>query len=143
MEFEINRIRTLIWNALTVYNNVEFEYCNANEAMRKALGLKEETFDFEIQINHGVSNFCLSIETNNKIFGPQPFFALKLKDGRYIWDNLDFAIFGKKWSYTFDSNTVDLNNVDTIGVASCNDYGFVRVVTLDNSGNVTNNACYV
>lgn len=143
MEFEIDRIRDMISNASKKYNNVHFEYCNANEAMRKALHLEEQSFDFKVALNKGSNINRLLIEVDNSIFGPQPFFAMKLKDGRYLWDNLDFCDFGKKWAYTFDSNTVALDEIDTIGIASCNEYGFVRVMTLNKKCDIIKNIAYI
>lgn len=142
MKFEIERIRTMIAMAAKKYEKVPFEYADAKHAMRNVLKLENDSFDFDIRIKNANGCDKLIIEVNNKIFGPQPFLALKLKNGRYVWDNLDFTVPGKVWSYSFDTNTVKLGDVDVIGVASNNAYGFTRVITTDNRGNILKNQCY-
>ena len=46
------------------------------------------------------------------------------------WDNFDVSVPNRRWTYTFDTNTILLNDVETIGVASNNGYGITRVVLL-------------
>ena len=82
----------------------------------------------DLTVNEG--HECLTVTVDHDIFGPQPFLALKTKDGRYIWDNFDVSVPNRRWTYTFDTNTILLNDVETIGVASNNGYGITRVVLL-------------
>ena len=142
MKFEIERMRNLISNASERFNSVQYIYSNEKNAMRKVLRLKEETFDFKTSITKLNGYSKLRVETDNSIFGPQPFLALKLKNGRYIWDNFDFSIPGRVWSYSFDSNTVKIEDVDVVCVASNNAYGFTRVIQIDTDGNIVNNKFY-
>ena len=58
-----------------------------------------------------------------EIFGSQPFLAIKTKDGQYLHDNLDFTSDGKSWTYTFDEQTLELNEVAIIGVSSAGKFG--------------------
>ena len=62
--------------------------------MRKVLKLEEQRFNFEVKIKELSGYSKLYIKVDRPIFGPQPFLAIKLKDGRYIWDNLDFVDLG-------------------------------------------------
>ena len=73
----------------------------------------------------------LNINSSEPIFGPQPFLALKSINGDYYHDNLDFQIPKKKWTYTFDGETLPLKMIDTIGVAANNSYGITTVSTFD------------
>lgn len=142
MKFEIERVRDMIKTASEKYPDVNFEYSNAKYAMRQALKLEKGEFNFNISIKESNGYCKLYVEVDQPIFGPQPFLAIKLKDGRYVWDNFDFAEPGKVWAYAFDSNTVKIEDVDVIGVASNNAYGFTRVVTLNNRGEILENKYY-
>ena len=142
MKFEIDRVRNMIKEASEKYPYVHFEYADAKSAMRKVLKLEEQRFNFEVKIKELSGYSKLYIKVDRPIFGPQPFLAIKLKDGRYIWDNLDFVDLGKIWAYAFDSNTVKIEDVDVIGIASNNAYGFTRVVTLNNKGQIMENRSY-
>ena len=53
------------------------------------------------------------------------------------WDNFDFTIPGKEWTYTFDNNTVFLNDIDVIGVAANNAYGYCECVKITELTNDT------
>ena len=44
------------------------------------------------------------------MFGPQPFLAIKSKNGSYIYDNFDF-ISKNVWAYSFHQDTIMLNQV--------------------------------
>ena len=130
MEFEIDRVRSMIASAHKNNPEVRFEYCNAIEAMRKALKLPYSDFCLAVDLTVNEGHECLTVTVDHDIFGPQPFLALKTKDGRYIWDNFDVSVPNRRWTYTFDTNTILLNDVETIGVASNNGYGITRVVLL-------------
>lgn len=141
MEFEIRRLQKMILNAAKRYPDVDFIYSDAIQAMRAALKLNEELFHFNVAIDHEGHN-KLIVQSDNKIFGPQPFLAIKLRNGKYIWDNFDFAVPDVKWTYSFDYNTVNLNDVECIGVASNNGYGFTEVVIIDQNGKELKRASY-
>ena len=98
--------------------------------MRECVDLEYEEFDFDVNIVKSDSGAYLDVKVDNDIFGPQPYLAIKLKDGRYAWDNFDFREMGREWTYTFDNNTVNLSNIDKIGIASNNKCGFTKVVVL-------------
>ena len=130
MEFEINRVRKMIEVAANRFPDVKFIYSNAVDAMRECVDLEYEEFDFDVNIVKSDSGAYLDVKVDNDIFGPQPYLAIKLKDGRYVWDNFDFREMGREWTYTFDNNTVNLSNIDKIGIASNNKCGFTKVVVL-------------
>ena len=58
-----------------------------------------------------------------EIFGPQPFLAIKTKEGNYYHDNLDVIHSKKKWSYVFDDQTFELDNIAKIGVGTAGLFG--------------------
>ena len=129
---EIAKMRNMLKQVSKEYSDVEFKYCNAVEAMRKVISI-DKIFkpDFEVQIDiRGQNRALLEIESKNKIFGPQPFLAIKTKSNQYFWDNLDFQG-SNKWSYTFDYNTLYIDAVDKVGVAANTENGVTEVVVLN------------
>ena len=70
------------------------------------------------------------IRSKNNIFGPQPFFAIKTKSNQYFWDNLDFQG-TNQWSYTFDYNTLDIDDIDRVGIAANTDNGLTEVLVIN------------
>lgn len=130
MEFEINRIREFIINSKAKYPDVKFVYSNAVDAMRNCMDLEYQNFELETEVQPQGNNYILKVSVDNDIFGPQPFLAIKTKDNRYIWENFDVSVKGRKWTYTFDANTILLPEVDVIGVAANNSYGMTKVVTI-------------
>ncbi len=130
MEFEINRVREFIINSKAKYPNVKFVYSNAVDAIRRCVDLEYQDFDLEVAVQPQGSNYILKVSVDNDIFGPQPFLAIKTKDNRYIWENFDISVKGRKWTYTFDANTILLSEIDVIGIAANNSYGITKVVTI-------------
>jgi len=60
---------------------------------------------------------------HSRIFGPQPYLAIKTKSGRFIHDNFDFGLDGKSWNYVFDAETVLSDDLEMVGIAANNKYG--------------------
>jgi hypothetical protein len=126
MESEIVRVRSMIEEVSSEYSAVRFEYANALEAMQKCLNLHPEPAGLKCEINYHEVNPILVIKTDKPIFGPQPFLAIKNYNGSYYWDNLDF--YGEQeWHYTFDTNTIGLDDVENIGVAVNSETGVAEV----------------
>ena len=95
MEYEITRVRNIIKNVSEKYSDVEFIYSNAVDAIRNCMDIKYEQFTMNAEIINDGTKKYLDIKVDNDIFGPQPFLAIKTKDNRYIWENLDFTIPGR------------------------------------------------
>lgn len=130
MEEEIKKVRDMILNASKKYSNVRFIYADAIKAMREVLNLLPEKMELEIKVDfeHFPTNVMVSVQNN--IFGPQPFLAIKTKEGKYYWDNFDF-VDKNKWSYTFDNNTFQFDDVANIGIAANNSYGATEIICYD------------
>ena len=58
-----------------------------------------------------------------KVFGSQPFLAIKTKRGEFFHDNFDFVADENSWYYTFDEQTILLSEVDELKVASAGLHG--------------------
>lgn len=135
MEWEINRVRKMIQNASVQFKNVKFLYTDAINAMRKVLKLKKQKMELKMRLFLDDFPCRLVITSENDIFGTQPFLAIKTKENKYYWDNLDFSD-KNRWSYTFDNHTFIYDNIQTIGIASNNNYGVTEVLHYDCLTNV-------
>lgn len=134
MEYEVNLVRSRIVEASKKFPDVKFKYCEGVEAFRSAIygnGFTGEPFELDVSIEGDNKRLFLKVETiKGKVFGPQPFLAVKTKSGRFIHDNFDFDTSLTKWSYTFDYDSIHADDVDAIGVASNDKCGntFVKVI---------------
>ncbi len=126
---DIDYVYSLLKLASVKFPEVNFEYHNGKQAMRRALKLYQpaEKLDFECSL----TNSRLEISSNHKTFGPQPFLAIRTKDGRYLHDNFDFQDNFRRWTYHFDDMTVPVEQIDTFGIASNDAYGQCCVVLYD------------
>ena len=134
MEFEIERVRSMIAEAHRRYPGVRFLYATAVDAMRCVLEQSAKNFRLDAEIVRSDVHEQLRVTAQGDIFGPQPFLALKTKAGRYIWDNFDVSEPRRAWTYTFDSNTVPLSELEAIGVASNDVCGTSFVVRIGVDG---------
>jgi hypothetical protein len=132
MRPEVDKVREMISEVSKNYKDVKFYYSNAIDAMRNTLKLQAKKIDLKIELKKDIdkNTAFLKIKSNNKIFGPQPFLAIKTVTGQYIWDNLDFQS-EKEWTYTFDANTLKLNMLEKIGVAANSSEGVTEVIVYD------------
>lgn len=129
---DVTRVMDMLKAASDRFPDVPYRYADAREAVRGALGLKTNgSFELTADLDGNV----LRVQaTAGKTFGPQPFLAIRTRSGEYHHDNLDFTQPFSSWSYTFDEQTVSLQDVDRIGVAACDAVANVCVTTL-NPGN--------
>lgn len=130
MEEEVEKVRDMIADADKKFDNAHFIYSDAVNAMRKVLGMYEEKIGLEMYLDYGNIQARLEVSAQNGIFGPQPYLAIKTKEGKYYWDNFDFMDVNK-WGYTFDNHTLLFEDIEYIGVAANNSYGETEVLRYD------------
>lgn len=136
MAHEVDFAREKIVKASKKYPDVKFKFCEAVEGFRSAIYGPDHMFDpveLDVSLEGSVDRLFLKVETvKGKVFGPQPFLAVKTRSERFIHDNFDFDTSLTKWTYTFDYDSIHANDVSTIGVAANDKYGntFVKVVNL-------------
>ncbi len=126
--YDIDLMRNMICKTSQKYPDVKFEFCDALAAMRKFFALKIKSCNLCVKLN--IKNKNLIIESDDNIFGVQPFLGLKLFGNRYIWSNLDF-IGDHVWSFTFDQDSVDIDYVEKIGIAANSSSGVTDVIVID------------
>jgi len=129
MEPDVDTVQRYLRSAAAEYPDVPFRWCTASEAMRRAMDLPDTD---PLRPWQRLEGDTLSLGTDRSIFGPQPFFAIRTRDGRFLSDNLDFQGGDRRrWSYVFDEQSVPLERVETIGWAANDASGRTAVVRLD------------
>lgn len=140
LEVEVNFIRQLICEAKRKHPEVAFKYCESVEAFRLALwpeGIEDDELDLDLQFHPGTQYDVPRIEITarkGKVFGPQPFLAIKTVSGRFIHDNLDFDIEPGRWHYAFHGDTLPLEDVAALAVGANDRFGNVCVKKMDFQG---------
>ncbi len=134
MAFEVDYVRDLILSVSKDYPEVKFKYCEAVDAFRSVVYGQNMCFvpvKLEVEISGDDKRRYLNVKTiQGKVFGPQPFLAIKTKSGRFIHDNFDFDPSLTKWSYTFDVDSVHAYDISMIGVAANDMYGNTFIKTI-------------
>lgn len=136
MESEINNVREMVTVASRKWPGVKYLYRNALEAAREHLGLLP-IVDIGLEVffhrrDHGSQNVLeLHVKTKEDLFGPQPFLAIKDKDGGYYYDNFDFTLDKHCWKYIFDWQTFLPEHIDKIGVVATGKQGQVEIAVYD------------
>jgi hypothetical protein len=125
MSIEIDEFRKLLSDVILKYPDISYKFSRTIEAFRAVIGYSNEecvrsAIDFSVGITNNVLNVSI---TNGEFFGPQPYLAIKTKDGQYFHDNFDFHEFKKSFTYVFDNYTIPLNMIDIICIASNDKFG--------------------
>jgi len=128
---DVDAVRAMLKQAAPNYPGVELRFSGAEAAARDVLGVSHEPKP-ALSIRREGNRVLISV-TQGRIFGPQPFLALKLRDGSYRHDNLDVQRPGQTWSYVLDDQTVPVDGVEQIGVGSAGRHGGFSVAKLSMS----------
>ena len=134
MKKEIDDFRTLLAPVVEEFSDVTFLFSESKRAFQEILFSPQEIGQNAIRMDSKLEgrHLVVSIE-NGKTFGPQPYLAIKTKDGEYYHDNFDYMDHSsQKFNYTFDDYTIPLNNIEKIGVASNDKFGnqVVHVISI-------------
>jgi len=134
MQDDISHIRKMISEIKNEFNDVKIKYSGAENAAKSLMNYHNELAP---KLNIFIKNKRLFVElAAGKIFGPQPFLAIKTRDGEYFHDNLDIIVPKAKWSYVFDDQTIEMHNILKVGVGTAGFYGNYCVVNLDLENNL-------
>lgn len=128
MDRHVKKVWGMINEVSNDFENVSFKHATAIEGIRAALGMDAPRPPrLEAKIDEIEGKDVLVVETENRIFGPQPFLALKTRSGEYIWQNFDRPS-PNVWTYTFDFHTLPIGAIDCIGVAANSPTGVTDVL---------------
>lgn len=124
---ELESVHEMLQVASARYSDVKVEYCQADEAFQAHVPADHrELPPLELKLRlipaRGDDVPYLQVEVvSGKVFGPQPYLAIRTRSRRYLHDNFDFAMEEGRWYYAFHGDTLPLEDVDCIGVAA-NDF---------------------
>jgi hypothetical protein len=100
------------------FPDVEVLPTDALNAMRLSLGIRESKVRLSNSIQvHSQFDARLEVRASGDLFGSQPYLAVELVDGRFIWENLDKHD-ESFWSFTFDNNHIPWIHVASVGLAA-------------------------
>lgn len=135
MRPDIEQTHALLVAAARKYPGVEWRHARALDAARAVLDrTAAPPLRLTARLVREGDAARLEVDANHDTFGPQPFLAIKTHDRRYLSDNFDLHVPRRRWSYTFDGDTVPLRAIEQIGVASNDENGSTHVVTLAADG---------
>ena len=106
--------------------NVKFKFSDAKEAFQETFNLKKTKFNFNIKFNKNK----VYVKSNKKIFGPQPYLSIKTKKNKFFHENFYIKKPFVEWVYTFDRNSVPIENLDTFAFAANDSSGNTRIVKI-------------
>lgn len=135
MSVEIDEFRSMLQIVVTKYPKIKYYFADTLTAFRNILypqgNIEEKKLDFQVSLQkaNGLAKLKVKV-TNGALFGPQPWLALKTKIGEYLTDNFDLVVPGKEYAYIFDEQTVKLDNIAVVGVASNDKYGHQKITRL-------------
>jgi hypothetical protein len=136
MKRDIETVYSMVKKTAKRYPGVNWLHSRARQAAREVLRVPKSPLDFSVRLESKGSWARLYVEAKGKVFGPQPFLAVRTLDRRYLNDNFDFQIPGKLWTYTFDHQSIVPGSFDRVGVAANSVDGCTCVVVLDGGGEI-------
>jgi 2-hydroxy-3-keto-5-methylthiopentenyl-1-phosphate phosphatase len=123
ISIEIEGFYQMLLQVSREFPEVKFCFSKAIDAFRSVLNINKEQ-ENELILDSTIQGSVVSIYVKQgEPFGPQPYLAIKTKNGDYIHDNLDFGEFKKEYFYTLDIHTVPLEKVEEMKVASNDKFG--------------------
>ncbi|MFT6988644.1 MAG: hypothetical protein ACJASL_000608 [Paraglaciecola sp.] len=126
---DVDYVRDLIERVRGDFPGVILKFSGAVEAAREHTNLLSESTYPNISISMEIKGSVLSVSIDNgKLFGPQPFLALKTRGGNYYHDNFDVQEPGRSYSYVMDSQTLTLDNLEVIAVGASGIEGSSQVI---------------
>jgi len=137
MRIDIENAHNLIMKTSKKYPDVRWCNSGAKSAARKVLNIGNgDGINLTTRFDHKKDSVKITVETDSDSFVPQPFLAIKTFDNKYMTDNFDFQIPRRKWTYTFDTNSINFKSVNKIGIATNDINGTTCVEVYDSTGEI-------
>jgi len=121
MRPDVDVVRALLKSVRADYQEVRIKYAGAEAAAVSMLGFEQKP-RLELTIRLDFNRLIVEV-SKGEVFGPQPFLAIKTREGLYFHDNLDVITPRQKWAYTLDDQTIPLKEVLKLGVGSAGAHG--------------------
>ena len=135
MTSDILKMQNMIEKVSKDFPDVDFVFTDALTAAQEMVNSDLEAPNLDIEFNNlGNNSVKLIVQCQGKIFGPQPYLAIKTKGGKYLWENFDF-LKDNVWTYIFDEFNSNIDLVEKVGIAANSPSGIseVRVFEIVNS----------
>ncbi len=126
---DIIKLMDLISKTSLKYPDVKFYYSNPVNAVRAENNIKKNNPEIHAEITRNNNTALLRVDVKD-CFGVQPFLALKTVCGQYFWQNFDFTENSNEFLFTFDSNTFDIDVIETIGIACNSESGVTEILCI-------------
>ena len=126
---DVEAVRTMITEVKPEFPEVSLRFMGAEAAARRLLNVDTEPAP-ELSLRLTDKRLVVRLE-RGRIFGPQPFLALKGRDGRIMHDNLDVQESGRLWTYTLDDQTLPPPALAVAGVGTAGRFGGFHVARLE------------
>ncbi|NRB82135.1 MAG: hypothetical protein HRU38_26365, partial [Saccharospirillaceae bacterium] len=114
---DVDYVRDLIKKVRSDYPNVKIKFSGAVEAAKGHINniMPSSVGKIKILITRDENTIQVKV-ISGKLFGPQPFLAIKTVSGEYFYDNMDVQVPGESFSYVLDSETFYSHQIEKIGV---------------------------
>lgn len=121
MRPDIHQVQAMLRHVKSDFPDVCIKYAGAEDAAVSLMGHCDKPAP-KLAIYLDGNNMYVDV-LDGEIFGPQPFLAIKTREGHYYHDNLDVIEARKKWAYVLDDQTMQIENVEKIGVGTAGRFG--------------------
>jgi hypothetical protein len=143
MRLDIAAVYEMLTIASKKYPEVEWVHSGAKEAAHAVLKIKSDApIELTARFERTEQTLKMFVESNKDTFGPQPFLAIKTFEHHFITDNFDFQIPNRQWTYIFDLNTIRMETIEKIGIASNDKDGNCCVVVYNAQGDLLEKKLY-
>ena len=126
---DVEVVRAMINEIKPEFPEVSLRFSGAEEAARDVLGVGAEPAP-QLSLRLIENRLVIQVEKGH-IFGPQPFLALKTREGRVFHDNLDVQMPGRLWTYMLDTHTLLPSALVSIGIGAAGRHGGFHVACLE------------
>lgn len=130
---DVEQVRALLAAVRPDFPDVRLCFSGAGQAARARLAADGVAslppLALELALDDGGRRLMVAAR-DGAVFGPQPFLALKTRDGRFVHDNLDVDEPGRCWSYALDEQTLPLAALAAVGVGAAGRQGGFAVAQI-------------
>lgn len=126
---DVETVRAMLAEVRPEFPEVSLRFSGAEAAARELSGMADDPGP-RLSLRLVGNRLIVQLE-QGRIFGPQPFLALKSRGGRVFHDNLDVQELGRLWTYILDDQTLPPSVVAVAGVGTAGRYGGFHVARLE------------
>jgi hypothetical protein len=144
MRVDVESVHHMLTESSKKYPEVQWVHSGAKAAAKAVLNINDDIpLEINVRFERTDQTLKIFVDTNKDTFGPQPFLAVKTFDQQFLTDNFDFQIPKRHWTYTFDLNTIRVESIDKIGIASNDNDGNCCVVVYNTQGDLLDKKLYI